>query len=544
MLSGEESLNSLMMDFPLTLNSILHRAETIHGEREVVTRMPDRSWHRYGYRDMSDRAKRLALALSNLGVEAGDRVATLCWNHYRHLETYFGIPAYGAVLHTLNPRLHEDDLVHIISEAGDKILILDESLLPVLARFRDRINLEHVIVIAEGGELPEGMHSYETLLSETDVNDFKYPEIDENQAASMCYTSGTVGKPKGVVYSHRAIALHSLGAALTCGFEIWESDSILPVVPMFHVNGWGLPYIAAMMGSKLVLPGPSLDAVSLLEAYEQEQVTFTAGVPTMWLALLEKLDEDPEKYDVSALRKLIVGGAAMPQSLLQAFQERHNLNLVAAWGMTETTPMGTICYLRPGQEEASQDEQYGYRCRQGTPVPFVEIRARGPNGLVEWDGKTMGELEVRGPWITSGYHNRPDTADRITEDGWFRTGDIVSINKRGSMKIEDRSKDLIKSGGEWISSVDLENAIMAHEDVAEAAVIAIDHPKWGERPLAAVVARPESTLNVEELQEFLASVVAKWWIPDAFEIVSEIPKTATGKFNKVALREQFARRSV
>jgi fatty-acyl-CoA synthase len=532
-----------MMDFPLTLNTILCRAETIHGDRELATRLTDKSWHRTSYRELAGRAKRLAFALSKLDVGPGDRVATLCWNHYRHFEAYFGIPACGAVLHTLNIRLHVNDLVHIINEAEDRVLLVDESLLPLLAQFRERVNFEHVIVLTDGGELPEGVLDYETVIGEVDVNDFIFPEIEENQAASMCYTSGTTGKPKGVVYSHRAIVVHTLGAALTCGFEIWESDCILPVVPMFHVNGWGLPYIAAMMGAKLVLPGPHLDSQSLLEAFAQERVTFAAGVPTVWLALLEKLDENPDAYDLSALRKLIVGGAAMPPSLLQAFQERHNLNLVAAWGMTETTPMGTISYLRHGQTSATEDQQYALRCRQGSPVPFVEIRARNQDGLIEWGSEMKGELEVRGPWIASGYYHRPDTADRFTDDGWFRTGDIVSIDERGSMTIEDRAKDLIKSGGEWISSVDLENRIMTHPAVAEAAVIAMAHSKWGERPLAVVVVRTGKSVSSDKLREFLGSQVAKWWIPDSFELVDEIPKTAAGKFDKVALRKIFTDRN-
>ena len=532
-------MNGLMMDFPLTLNTILQRAAEIHGDRKIVTRLPDRTWHRCTYRDMVTRAKRLALALERHGIQPGDRVATLCWNHYRHLEAYFGIPACGAVLHTLNIRLHPDDLVHIVNEAGDRALIIDESLLPLLAEFREQVKLDQVIVVPAGGDLPAGCVDYEAFIADEDASRFEYRNIDEQQAASMCYTSGTVGKPKGVVYSHRAIAIHTLGAALTCGFEVWPSDCLLPVVPMFHVNGWGLPYIAAMLGSKLVLPGPHLDAESILEAFEQERVTFSAGVPTVWLAVLAKLDEEPGRYDLSALRKMIVGGAALPQSLLEAFEDRHNLQLVPAWGMTETTPMGTICQVRSDDPHDSRELHNASRCRQGTPVPFVEIRARGDDGLVPWDGKSMGELEVRGPWIVSGYYKQPDAVDRFTDDGWFRTGDIVSIDPHGSMKIEDRAKDLIKSGGEWISSVDLENCIMAHPAVAEAAVIAMADEKWGERPLAVVVPRQGESVTADELRAALADRVAKWWIPDAFEFVDEIPKTATGKFSKVALREKL-----
>ncbi len=533
-------MNGLMMDFPLTLNVILRRAETIHSQAEIVTKCGNHTWHRYTYADMARRARQLALALDKLGIGPGDRVATICWNHYAHLEAYFAIPCSGRVLHTINPRLHEDDLVYILKEAEDRVLLIDDVLLPVLEKIRDRVSLEQVIVVSDRSDAPTGMLNYNALVEKTDAKEYSFPEFEENQAAALCYTSGTTGRPKGVLYSHRAIVLHTLGSALSSGIAIREADSILPVVPMFHVNAWGLPYTCAMMGSKLVLPGQYLDAENLLDAFERESVTISAGVPTIWTALLEKLNEGRNQYDLSALHSLIVGGSAAPKSMMVQFEQQHGIRLVHAWGMTETTPLGSVALLRPGQESLPQEEQIALRLRQGHPVPLVELRARGKAGLVPWDGKTMGELEVRGAWVAGAYYKRPDAEDRFTDDGWFRTGDIVSIKADGSMKIEDRAKDLIKSGGEWISSIDLENALMSHPAVAEAAVIAIPHEKWTERPLAVVVTRDTAQVTSEELKEHLASLVAKWWLPDAFEFVEAIPKTATGKFKKTALREQFA----
>jgi fatty-acyl-CoA synthase len=535
-------MNGLMMDYQLTLPAILGRAEELFGHREIVTRLPDRSIHRYAYSDFVSRAKKLAVALENLGVEKGDRVATLCWNHRQHLEAYFGVPCRGAVLHTLNLRLHPDDLAYIVDHAEDKVLLVDENLLPLFEKFKDRVNLEHVVVVSENGAAPDGAYSYEALLEVADERDFRYPELDESAAMGMCYTSGTTGRPKGVVYSHRAIFLHSLGHMTADSIGMSEADCVLPVVPMFHANAWGLPFSATLTGAKQVFPGPHLDPGNLLELFESERVTLTAGVPTIWFGILQVLDEDPNAYDLSALRAMLVGGAAAPKSMIQGFDERHGLRVLQGWGMTETSPLASIAHLRTEIVEKSKDEQYEYMARQGYPMPTVEIRARGDEGLVPWDGVSMGELELRGPYIASAYYNAPETADKFTEDGWLKTGDIATIDEYGFIKIQDRTKDLVKSGGEWISSVALENALMAHDAVAEAAVVAIPDPKWGERPLAAVVLKEGEVATQEELIKHLESDFAGWWLPDRVEFVDEIPKTSVGKFKKSELRERFAKR--
>ncbi|MBI2423239.1 MAG: long-chain fatty acid--CoA ligase [Candidatus Hydrogenedentes bacterium] len=533
-------MDGLMMDFPLTLDLVLRRAEQHFHHKEIVTRMPGKGWHRYTYGEMAVRAKRLALALQSAGIKEGDCVATLCWNHYRHLEAYIGVPVIGAVLHTLNLRLHPDDLAYIASDARDRMVIVDESLLPLLNQFKDAVGFEKIIVVTEQGVAPDGMEDYEAFIAPFEAADYVQIPLRENMAAGICYTSGTTGKPKGVVYSHRSNVLHSIGAGLESGIGLSERDTLLPVVPMFHANSWGLPYAALMLGPKLVFPGPYLDGETLLDGFASERVTVSAGVPTVWNALLATLAVKKDDYDLRCLRKLIVGGSAVPVSMIQAFDEKYGIGVVQAWGMTELSPVGTVSNLTSALLEAPKADQYLYRAMQGTPMPLVEIRARGDAGLAAWDGETMGELEVRGPWISSAYLNRPDAADRFTEDGWFKTGDIVTIDPVGYIKIQDRSKDLVKSGGEWISSVDLENTIMGHEDVAEAAVIAVPHPKWDERPLAVVVRRAGSSLDEATLRCYLAERVAKWWIPDAIVFVEEIPKTSVGKFKKTALREQFS----
>jgi fatty-acyl-CoA synthase len=532
-------LEGLVQDFQLTLPYFLRRAEQLYGHREIVTRRPDKSFHKHTYADFVSRAKKLAVALGNLGLEPGDRVGTLGWNTYQHLEAYFGVPSSGLVLHTLNPRLHEDDLAYIAGHAEDKVMLVDENLVPVFEKFRSRTGIEHAVVVTEGGEVPDDMISYEDLIGGAEEADFEYPDFDEQQAAAMCYTSGTTGRPKGALYSHRSTVLHSMMAAMGNTFALSEGDCVLPVVPMFHVNAWGLPFASVLVGAKLMMPGPHLDPASLLEDLEQEEVTLTAGVPTVFLAVLQALDAEPEKYDLSKLRAMVIGGSAAPKGVISAYKEQHGIPIVHAWGMTEMSPIGTVANLTTEMKELPEEEQLEYEAKQGYPVPFVEIRARGDEGLIPWDGESLGELEVRGPWVASSYYEAPEGDDKFTDDGWFKTGDVVTIDRFGFIKITDRSKDLIKSGGEWISSVELENALMAHPAVSQACVIAIPHEKWDERPLAAIVLKEGQSATEDELHVHLEEDFARFWLPDAYEFVEAIPMTATGKFQKLKLREQF-----
>ena len=534
-----ESLAGRMMDFPLTLTHLLDRAKTLFGRTEIVSRTPSRSIHRTTYAEFHRRSSQLAAALARLGARPGDRVASLSWNHHRHLELYFGVPCSGAVLHTLNLRLHPNEIAYIAQHAEDRFVVVDRSLLPLFSKFAPQVrSFERVIVIDDGTEhaLPGGALDYEELLARED-GAFNFPVLDERSAAMICYTSGTTGNPKGVVFSHRSTVLHTLVSCMTDTIAVSESDTILPVVPMFHANAWGLPYSAICAGSKLVFPGPHLDPTSLLDLMATEKVTVAGGVPTIWLGILALLDQEPKKWDLSAMRSMVIGGSAAPASMIDGFQKRHGLGVTHAWGMTELNPLGTLARIKKSCEGADEETRLSLRASQGYPVPFIEQRHTDEDGkILPWDGETMGELQVRGPFVASSYFGG-EGPDRFTEDGWFKTGDVVTIDAEGYLRITDRSKDVIKSGGEWISSVALENALMSHPSVLEAAVFAARDVKWSERPVGAVVFKEGKSATREELTAHLEGRFAKFWLPDDYVFMKQIPRTSTGKFLKSKLRE-------
>jgi fatty-acyl-CoA synthase len=537
-------MRGTMMDFPLTLPTLLERAGQLFAGVEIVSRRPDRSIFRTCYGDFYHRTRRLASALTKLGLQRGDRVASMMWNHAGHLEAFLGVPCSGGILHTLNLRLHPHEIAGIARHAEDRFLIIDDVLLPVYEKFAAEAPFERVIVVPYAcGEVPKQFLNYEELLAEAKDN-FAYPTLDENDGAAMCFTSGTTGSSKGVIYSHRALALHSFAEAMVDSFGIGHDETVLPVAPMFHANAWGLPYTCVMTGARLVLPGPNVDPESVLDLIEQEHVTIACGVPTVWLGVLYALEKEPTRWKFSSPVRIACGGTAPPVRLMRAL-DKHGLHIMHLWGMTETTPLATLGRLKRHMHGWTEDEQYEVRSKQGWPAPFVELRImrpgpEGTNSEAPHDGQTPGELEVRGPWVAGSYYNAPNQAHRWTEDGWFKTGDIATMDAEGFIKIVDRAKDLVKSGGEWISSVDLENTLMGHPAVKEAAVIGVPHPKWQERPLAAVVLKEGARVTPEELRDFLRQSFAKWQVPDAFVFVEAIPRTSVGKFKKVALREQFA----
>lgn len=530
------------MDYQLTLPTILRRAESLFGKKEIISCLPDRRIHRYTYKDFALRTKKLAVALQTLGISEGDRVATLSWNHYQHLEVYFAVPCMGAVVHPLNLRFAADDLSYIINHAGDKIIIVDQILLPLFEQFKSSINVAAVIVIPQTGEpLPEGYLNYEDVVAGGDETLFEPFEGDENTAAFMCYTSGTTGKPKGVLYSHRSVMLHAMSILLSAsGVGINEPDVVLSIVPMFHAGAWGKPFNCAFVGATQVFPGPYLDADSLLRLIEAEKVTLTGAVPTVLMGLLNGLDSAPRPYKLS-LRKLFSGGSALPRGLVKAFDERYGIEVLHTWGMTEMSPLGATAPITSALQHATKEEQYDHATRQGFPVPFVEIRGRNEHGFIPWDGNTLGELEVRGPWVAGAYYKDTDSQGKFTADGWLKTGDMVTITEDGCIQIRDRSKDVIKSGGEWISSQALENAIMDHPSVKEAAVIGVPDKKWMERPFAYVVLKDGKNVSPDELRTFLGSRFAKFWIPEGYAFIDAIPRTSVGKFLKSALRERYER---
>ena len=519
-------------DFPLTLLHLLERMRGPYGDGEVVTQ-GDGARRHTRYAEVGERSDRLARALRELGVERGDRVATFAWNSQEHLELYFAVPCYGAVLHTLNIRLFEEDLEYIINHAEDKVIFVDDSLVDRLEPLVDRLpSVRQFVVVgdSDAGSLPDAI-GYDELVGGQDTG-FDWPGLDDRLAAGLCYTSGTTGNPKGVLYSHRAHVLHALGILAADSVGVSSRDRVLPIVPMFHANAWGLPHAAALTGADLLLPSRFMDAASLLSLIEDEGVTLAAAVPTIWLDVLRRADE--EGADLGSLHTIMCGGAAVPLSLMQAFEERYDVRVLQAWGMTETGPLASLA--RPPRD--AQD-QWRYRDTAGRLIPFVEARIVADDGAVlPRDGETDGELEVRGPWVASAYFGV--AAPEKFDDGWLRTGDVASIDPEGYIRITDRAKDVIKSGGEWISSVALENELVAHPAVLEAAVIAKPDERWTERPLACVVRAPDADCSADELREHLAGRVAKWWLPDEFAFIDEIPKTGTGKFDKKVLRRRLA----
>jgi fatty-acyl-CoA synthase len=530
-------MRGTMMNYPLTLVHLLERAGKLFPESEIVSRLPDRSLHRYTYGDFYRRARALAEALQKAGLQRGDRVATLMWNHYAHTEAYFGIPVAGGAFHTLNLRLASHDLGYIANHGGARFLIVDDILLPLYDKFKHAVNFEQVIVVPmSGNPVPDDYENYEEFLS-TSSGEFNYPALDENEVLSMCYTSGTTGVPKGVAYTHRSVVLHTLLQTTADNFAISHHDVLLPVVSMFHVNGWGMPFVAALTGCKLVLPGPHLDAESLLEFFETEKITVAAGVPTIWLSLVECLENHPGRWK-HLPNRILVGGASPPEALIRKL-DRYGIKLIQGWGLTESSPEATTNQLKSHMQSWSEDEKYAVKSKAGIAVPFVDLRVMNESGEVPRDGATMGEVQLRGPWVAASYYNLPEEKDKWTEDGWFRSGDVGCMDSDGYLKIVDRTKDLIKSGGEWISSVDLENALVAHPDVREAAVIAVAHPKWQERPVAIVVAKEGTNPTAEDLREFLGERFAKWQLPDEFVFVDELPHTSTGKLMKTELRRRY-----
>ncbi len=531
-------MKSTMMRTPLNLSHFLERAGKLFGKQEIVSRMPDKSLHRYTYADFYRRARSLAEALTRAGLQRGDRVATLMWNHYAHYETYFGAIVAGGVLHTLNLRLAPQEIAYIADHAGDRFLIVDDILLPLFEQFRDKVNIERVIVVPLTGQpVPDGMDDYEQFLN-TATGDFDYPEMDEDEPCAMCYTSGTTGRPKGVVYSHRSQVLHSLVQAMPDACAMSGHDVVLPVVPMFHANAWGVPYTAAMLGVKMVFPGPHLHPDDLLPLLESEKVTLSCGVPTIWLPMVQIIASHAGKWKLQPGLRLTVGGSAVPEAMIRAYAKL-GIEVMQGWGMTETSPLATVSKVTALQDHLNEDARFKVQAMQGYPLPLVDLRAVGEDGEAPWDGESVGEIQVQGPWITASYHRVPVSADNFTDDGWLRTGDVAAIDELGFIKISDRTKDLIKSGGEWISSVDLENAIMGHPAVQEAAVIAVAHPKWSERPLAVIVLKPGAKVSEAQIKQHLAGQFVKWMVPDAYVFVDSIPRTSTGKFFKTALREQY-----
>jgi len=525
---------STMQDRPLTINHIFEHGRRVHSDSEVVTCMGETS-RRAAYSQLADRAELLAKALKRLGIQQGDRVGTFSWNTQEHLEAYFAIPCMGAILHTLNLRLFPEQLAYIINHAEDKVVIVDQSIIPLLARVAGELKtVEHFIVVGEGEASGLGeVLRYEELLAAEEPG-IEWPEFDERTAAAMCYTSGTTGNPKGVVYSHRSTFLHSLAQCSAGVFGLTENDRILPIVPMFHANAWGLPYAGWFAGSDFIMPSRFLQAEPLCRLMNAERPTFAGAVPTIWNEVLRYTEG--HEVDLSSLRMVICGGSAVPRSLMERFEERFGVKIIQAWGMTETSPLAAVSYPPKG---CCEEEKMDWRAKTGRIKPGVEIRLSDGDKILPWDGEAVGEIEVRGPWITGSYYG-DDTPEKF-HDGWLRTGDVGTLDKNGFIQITDRAKDVIKSGGEWISTVELETTLMAHPDVIEAAVIGVPDEKWDERPLACVVLKENTGTTIDQLRTFLSERVAKWWVPERWAFIDEVPKTSVGKFDKKVLRTRRER---
>ena len=530
-----------MMDRPLLISSIIEHADRYFGGNEVVSRRVEGDMHRYTYRDCHKRAKQLANALAGLGVTMGQRVGTIAWNGYRHLEAYYAISGSGAVLHTINPRLHPDQVAYIANHAEDQYILFDLTFLPLVEAFAAQCKtVRGFILMADRSRMPAStkianLLCYEDLIA-ANAPDYVWPMFDENSASSLCYTSGTTGNPKGALYSHRSTVLHSYASAMPDSLNVSARDTVLPVVPMFHVNAWGLPYSVPLTGAKMVFPGPALDGKSVYELFESEQVTFSAGVPTVWLGLLTHMAQNSLKF--SSFKRTVIGGSACPPTMMRAFREQHGVEVVHAWGMTEMSPLGTAGTLQARHSALSNDAQQAILEKQGHAIFGVDMKIVGDDGVeLPWDGKTYGNLLVRGPWIISSYFK--NEGGDVLEDGWFPTGDVGTIDADGYLQITDRSKDVIKSGGEWIGTIDLENIAMAHPAVLQAACIGVFHPKWDERPLLLVVRKPGAEVSREALLSFYEGKIAKWWTPDDIAFIDALPIGATGKILKNKLREQF-----
>ena len=534
-------MRGLMMNRPLLISSLLEHGAAVYHEREIVSRTVEGPVHRYTLAEAHRRTRQLANALAALGVKAGDRIGTIAWNGYRHFELYFAVSGMGAVCHTMNPRLHPSQLVYVVNHAEDALLFVDLTFVPLVEAVAEHLKpVRGIVIMTDRAHMPQTKLAnalcYEDLvLAHSDV--FSWPEFDEDTASSLCYTSGTTGNPKGVLYSHRSTVLHTLAISLPDCLGLGEREAVLPVVPMFHVNAWGLPYATTMTGAKLVFPGPRLDGASLTELLTDEAVTIAAGVPTVWINLLQYWQQTGGA--VPSLHTVVIGGSAAPRSMIEMFQEQYGIAVLHAWGMTETSPLGSVSRLKPSLRDAGQDVRYRTQLKQGRPPFGIEMEiVDEQNRPVPRDGHAFGELKVRGPWVCSGYY-RLDQSPAHAGDGWFATGDIATIDADGYMQITDRSKDVIKSGGEWISSIDLENAAAGHPDVLQAAVIGVPHPKWSERPLLLVVPKPGTSPTKESVLEFLRGKVAEWWLPDDVVFEKELPIGATGKVQKSKLRERY-----